>query len=86
MTVAKRCSVCGVTFWNKSNLNRHTKHFHVNKVKTISTNKQVFIVSPKKTSRSNTINIQALNEVLWGLLLQIFQCKRGGLGLDQVEL
>ena len=86
MTVAKRCSVCGVTFWNKSNLNRHTKHVHVKKAKTISMNKQVFTVSPKKTSRSNTINIQTMNKVLWRLLVQIVQCKSEGLGLDQVEL
>ena len=64
MTVDKRCNICGESFCNKSNLNRHVKRFHAKK------NKKQVAASHKKTS---SIDIKTLNKVLRLLLAQLVQ-------------
>ena len=74
MPVAKRCSICGESFCNKSNLNRHTKRIHAKKKMTLSKNKRV-TVSHKKSSCSS-IDIKTLNKVLRLLLVKLVQRER----------
>jgi hypothetical protein len=72
MTVAKSCTICGDSFSNKSNLNRHAKRFHMTQKKKMSLTK-------KRTNTKTTcggINVQRLNKILWQLLLQLIEHKR----------
>ena len=74
MSVAKLCEICEESFCNKSNLNRHTKRFHMKKKMTLSKNKQV-TVSHKKSS-CGSIDIKTLNKVLRLLLKKLVQRER----------
>jgi uncharacterized Zn-finger protein len=79
MAVPKDCNVCGKTFSNKSNFNRHHASVH-------EENERVNLheaVNLKRKITNNGLNIHKRNKVLWNIVLQLIENKRLGPGLSK---
>ena len=74
MAVLKECTVCGRTFANKSNLNRHHASVHMKKRKKINVHEGVNL----KKMTKHGLHIQTLNKVLWNIVLHLIENRQLG--------